>query len=418
MTKSIRFLWILSTTSILYALPFSIMISNGLLLLQLTLSLVYWFSSESKKVDIKKIGLACSIFLISMAGLVYSNNPKNAFSILETRLPIFLIPISFGLVASEFIVRSFLLRHYLFSLIFTFFVLLTLAVYRNILDPGPETWFNKWYYQYIDFTYPIGVDPLYIGLFVAFGILIAFHLMFDVHQNVFSKKCAAVSVVVVLLLFLVMIGVRSLILITGFLIILYFVGMGPKVKSQAKILALLLLLGLASLSFLLPVTRERFEGMFKRNYTFTEYTIDRFYIWSVALDHVWKNRNTYLIGTGLGTSEQTMDRAYEAEQIEWDFENKTNTHNQYISFLLDMGVMGILLMLAFFYFCGRAFVKSNDHIGIYFIVLLAFGLVVENFFDRQKGAVFIGYFTSLLLFSSGKNSEKVNRTTAKISTVH
>ena len=165
------------------------------------------------------------------------------------------------------------------------------------------------------------------------------------------------------LLFLAMVGSRSWIVITvlagcGTLVLSWRIATGGR-----KAILLTVFAGLIMLAIALPVTRSRFTGIFKNKFEFSEYNIDRLIIWSTAMNFILENPGNFILGYGTGSSNQLMDRLYQKNEMNWGFVQKNNTHNQYLNFLLNQGIFGLLLFCGYLIFPLLACVKSKFWFG-------------------------------------------------------
>lgn len=389
-----------------YCLIFSMPLSN---LVAILLSINIFAKCIIKKTwhfDFKRVCFSGSLFLISVAGVTYSINPKAGLYLLETRIPLLLFPIIFSLEQiSQEEVNNFL-KHYLSSIIVTFIVTTLIAVYRNVHGPMPDIWFNKWYYHYSDLTSPIKIDPLYLALFVSFALVILLLDQFkEKDSRIIKNRGIVIGLLMLFGLFLVMIAVRSIIIILVFLICIIIVQNRKRIERKFLTLAFSLTVLILGLSVLSPVTRDRFEGLYKSKFEFSNYTIDRFVIWSVAAGYIVENPSEFIIGKGTGGSVKLMDELYKKEGIQWDFANKTNTHNQYLGFLLDTGFIGLFVLLSFIVFSFAFFYKNKDTLGMIFIILMATAMISENYLNRQKGVMFFSFFYSAFYFARKANSK-------------
>jgi O-antigen ligase len=257
-------------------------------------------------------------------------------------------------------------------------------------------WFNKWYYHYSDFTEPIGVDPLYLGLFVSWAILLLFFCSENI-GSLFSRRLALV-LLLFCCLFLVMIAARSLIAIVALIIIAFYVNNAfqrSNLVGLAKMGIFITIIG--ALSFSLPVTRERFEMLYEGSYSFSTFSIDRFIIWSTAMGEILREPQGYLFGKGTGSSEATMGRAYDRARINWEFEKKVNTHNQYLNFLMEFGFVGLMIILIWFVIVMKQSLQQSNYLGFALMAFFAASMFFENYLNRQKGVVFFSLFFCLYI---------------------
>jgi O-antigen ligase len=396
--------------SLPYLLIFSIKVSNLFIILFAVTTIAGLFFGEKSKYNKNDMLLGSTLFLVSAAGLLYTDFVKIGLSLLETRIPLVLFPVLFAVRLPDLTTRVRFIRHFLYSLSLTFVVTLSIALYRNIYDTFPDVWFSRWYFHYSDLTAPINIDPLYLALFVCFGITIILMELLDLTQYGFLKsKTRATIMLIVFAIFISILGVRSILLILVLLLIVIFFLSRKFSPTRAIILGVFLAL-IIGISFASPVTRERFEGLFTSKFEFSEYSVDRFIIWTVAFDYIKKHPYEFIIGHGTGSSEKLMEEQYKVKGINWDFEKKSNTHNQYLGFLLDVGIVGSMMIFGFLITSLVIFYKSNDKLGLIFIILISLAMVSENYLNRQKGVVFFSVFYSLLYFSRhavNKNTEEL-----------
>ena len=82
--------------------------------------------------------------------------------------------------------------------------------------------------------------------------------------------------------------------------------------------------------------------------------------------------------------------------------HELNTHNQYIDTMISAGVVGLLLLLAYFLiplvFCIRT--RRFDMVFFSFLFLVGFNALFESVFEVQKGIIFFCFFNALLFYMS------------------
>jgi O-antigen ligase len=393
-----------------YLLIFSLKISNVLILLLFVIAFADAFQKKRWDINIKNLAWCSSIFIVTIVAAFYSADQQQAWRDVESRLPLVLFPVAFSLKFPTPQDFKSLLRHLYISLGFTFFVLLVIALWRNAQAPLPEIWFIKWLYYYTDFTEPIDIHPLYLSLYVAFAILILCIDIVGIKKVLHLSTGKKVAILLILVIFFVMLSSRWIIavMLCTCIVILFiarrqisrywFMGF----VAFVAIIAVLILLS--------PVTRDRFFVTFTNKYSFSQYNIDRLVIWSVASGYIKENPEEFIVGKGTGSSEQLMDKLYKEKNIEWDFEKKTNTHNQYLEFLMNSGLLGLTWLLFFLIRSLKEFLSKKCWVGITFILLMSMGMVAENYLNRQKGIAFFAFTYTLLYFKNQKRQSMVLRT--------
>ena len=104
--------------------------------------------------------------------------------------------------------------------------------------------------------------------------------------------------------------------------------------------------------------------------------LSRFEVQQVTADARWTMagvtwqalRSYFPIGSGLGTFERVYQLHEPAQAVMWELIN--HAHNDWLELILETGAAGLVLVIAFFVWCGRAWARS---------------LASEDAFDRRIG---------------------------------
>jgi O-antigen ligase len=109
-----------------------------------------------------------------------------------------------------------------------------------------------------------------------------------------------------------------------------------------------------------------------------------------------------IIGHGSGTEIRLLHEVYFQKKYYNSFLNKLNVHNQYLSFLLKSGVIGLIIYLATLTFGFKSAVANKDLLFFSFMMIIAFVSFSENYLDVEKGVIFYAFFFSFFSFSNDK----------------
>ena len=104
-----------------------------------------------------------------------------------------------------------------------------------------------------------------------------------------------------------------------------------------------------------------------------------------------------VIGFGLGSEKKLLKEKYFEKKLYISYMNEFNTHNEYLSFLLKTGILGLALFLYVLYVGFATAWHNKDPLFLSFIVLIAVVCVSENLLDLNKGIFFYSFFFSLFL---------------------
>lgn len=108
-----------------------------------------------------------------------------------------------------------------------------------------------------------------------------------------------------------------------------------------------------------------------------------------------------IFGHGTGSEKSVLARTYAENDLQISLERKYNTHNQYLFYLLENGVLGLCFVLAYFVANMIAAIKRKDMLVLWFI----FGLLVVFVFENYMYSI-MGYLTIALLLSFMRTSKK------------
>jgi len=170
----------------------------------------------------------------------------------------------------------------------------------------------------------------------------------------------------------------------------------------------------ASLSLLLMIClfrlqsfRERFVTELKVDLskkTAAETTDPRLARWGVVGGLIAQSP---IIGHGAGSEIDLLQQTFFNKKYYSSYLNKLNAHNQYLSFLLKAGIIGLLAYLATLTFGLQIALKKKDLLFFSFILLVAVVSLSENLLDVDKGIFFYALFFCLFVFSNEKKENTV-----------
>jgi O-antigen ligase len=83
------------------------------------------------------------------------------------------------------------------------------------------------------------------------------------------------------------------------------------------------------------------------------------------------------------------------------FLNNLNAHNQYLSFLLKSGVIGLLVYLRTLAFGLNISFQQKDLLLFVFMLIIICVSFSENLLDVDKGIFYYAFFYSFFIFSTG-----------------
>jgi O-antigen ligase len=113
-----------------------------------------------------------------------------------------------------------------------------------------------------------------------------------------------------------------------------------------------------------------------------------------------------IVGHGGGSEKYVLKKKYFEKKFYRSYLVELNAHNQYFSFLIKAGIIGLLIYLYVLYFSFSKAIKRKDFLFLSFLILISVVSISENILDVNKGIFFYSFFLSLFLITGFK--EKIN----------
>ena len=92
----------------------------------------------------------------------------------------------------------------------------------------------------------------------------------------------------------------------------------------------------------------------------------------------------------------------EYQFIRYAIDNEINAHNMFFETMISVGVIGLLLLLAYFVIPLILWIKTKrvDLLYFSFLFIMGFNMIFESVFEVQKGIIFFCFFNALLFYMS------------------
>ena len=93
--------------------------------------------------------------------------------------------------------------------------------------------------------------------------------------------------------------------------------------------------------------------------------------------------------------------------IRFAIDNEINAHNMFFDTLISVGIIGVLLLLAYFIIPLVLWIKRKQFDMLYFsfLIMIGFNALFESIFEVQLGIIFFCFFNSLLFTMSFRPTE-------------
>lgn len=115
--------------------------------------------------------------------------------------------------------------------------------------------------------------------------------------------------------------------------------------------------------------------------------------WSAIWNTIQKKP---VFGYGTGSEKIVLEKTYAKNDLQVSLERKYNTHNQYLFYMLENGVLGLLLLLTYFISNIVTAIKRKDMLALWFIIGICIVFVIENYMYSIMGYLTIALFLSFM----------------------
>lgn len=387
---------------LLASLPFDRFYSH-IILISLIIHTLIQYKKHSFRPGVKwQLLLLSTVFLVSLWSILYSINMSGAYTELGRQVPIVLFPLLLCFTRLD-------LKKYRPFLLLAFSMVCTLTVVYLYLD----VFFTIRYYHlpfssffssaFINhnFSAPIDMHATFFSmqLVIALVYLLSVVLAERKHPyRLFFLLC-----MLILAAGLVQLSAKSvcfcLVPIISFAVPIFLL---PK-SMRWKFLLLSTVFFVLSTLFILKLNtfKERYVNALQLDLSDSaagESADPRLARWSAAVELIAKSP---VIGYGAGSELPLLQNAWFEKKYYSSYLHRLNAHNEYLSFLLKSGIIGLLVYLATLILGLRLSLLRHDFLFFVFMLLIVFVSVSENLLDVNKGILFYSFFFSFFMFSSG-----------------
>ncbi len=358
--------------------------------------------------------LTCwAFYAVYIIGMSYTENISSGLSQLETKLGLVIFPFlisSYGRWNWE--KRNFLLFVLGVSLLMLALISLGSAWHQSYKVSGSIMELMSEFFVYNKLVRFVNIQPLYMSLFVIF-FLVGLQLIMIREWNDWGsrKRMLALGLDLFLIAFLLLLSSRTSVVTYFIWAVLRTLVLVYQKKQLKESLVMLTVEGMLALILLtqLNVNKTRFSEALDPD---SDFQTDqyagrslRLEKWKCAME-VW--RKEPIIGVGTGDENATLLECFKSKNIEEAIRFGYNSHNQYLSTLTQVGIIGLFALLALVLFPLWKGYKERD------LMIFAVGMVFllcmgsETMLSRRIGVLFCSlvlsiWFVAPVMGSSGRS---------------
>ena len=116
--------------------------------------------------------------------------------------------------------------------------------------------------------------------------------------------------------------------------------------------------------------------------------------WETAFSIVKRN---WLVGVGPADIKLEMERQYDIKDFGLSKPNQVMIHNQYLHILVGSGIIGLSLFLYMLGYPFMRLIRQKDFCGTVFLSIMGSAMLVDSFFELQRGLHLFAFFYMLLI---------------------
>lgn len=330
-------------------------------------------------------------FLAHVVGLLFTANYAFALTDIGMKLSFLLFPVFFAFSNADFKSGS-AIRIFSWSLVLTAVMCFIYSGYRFLFfeSSAPLTYFTESYFSF-------QMHRSYFATYLIIGVL------YFIHQALWERESRFLNILLGLFLLMSIFltfskaGILILLLTLFILVIVWIVQRRKLVVGLISLALVVAGLGLAIRS---SYFAERFRYMIeefsadkKIDVTSVESNDARILMWETALELFLENP---AVGVGTGDVKDVLQERNYRKGYTGVAEKNLNAHNQYLNTAVQLGLLGLLPLLAMFFVPAfQAFRKRNL---LVFLSLLSLILTMlsESFLETQAGIMPVALLLCLL----------------------
>ncbi|MDB4904271.1 MAG: hypothetical protein JWQ63_3552 [Mucilaginibacter sp.] len=386
------------------SLPFDMFYSHLILISYALHTLIHLKKSSFKGLFTLRTILLQSVFYITLLSTIYTINPHEAFNDWGKHIAIFLFPIFFCLNPLD-------IKKYKSQLLLSFSLVCTATIIYLYLDALitirhyylPYSIILSGVFTNHNFSQPIGMHATFFSMQLALALVYILSVLIKEpikYKRLFYLFCCAVLSAGLIQLCSKSVFIALIIIIN--IAVPYYLLQGSKRRHFIFISSSLFFLLLIAV-FNSKTLRERYVTQLREDLSgqrVDETTDGRLSRWKVAIELIERKP---VIGYGAGSEIGLLQDSFFNNKLYSSYLNRLNTHNQYLSFLLKSGIIGLSIYLVTLAFGFDIAFRRKDILFITFMALIAIVSMSEDFLDVDKGIFFYAYFFSFFTFSLKKS---------------
>jgi O-antigen ligase len=345
--------------------------------------------------------ITAGFFLILAVSILYTSNREFGLLILVHGLYLIIYPFLFIFFVEDITKKH--LQQIFFSFLTAcgvYFVYIQYSFFNaGLYTNFRPAEFNELPFRDVVMTLPFGsIHPTYISMWFLFSALYLIHFLFENKTSVYVQILIIVGICV-LVFSSVILSVKITMLAFFFSsLLLFYLMVKNKLVMGLSVLMIVIvfIFGVFNISFL----RARFVDEFKATELkppvglATNSLNIRVGIFDCSVE-VFKDN--WLFGTGVGDSQEELNKCYTSFQTNVYKEHNYDTHNNFFDIAIATGIIGLLAFVGMLVFHISESIRYGNTLFLVFLAFMVVCMLPENILSRNHGVVFYSLFSSLFI---------------------
>jgi len=347
----------------------------------------------------KPVLILISVFLLGIAGMIYSPDVSEAINVSTRQLAILLFPLLFALNRIDLEkYRTLLLKIFAYTCVATILYLYADALHTIFYFHLPLSALFSVAFMNHNFSLPIELHATYLSMYLALCIPVFLYCLQkerSTFYRLFYVLCIGILLAGLFQLSSRAVFIALLVILTT----IYPFFISPA-KYRVRVFLIISLFAAGSLFSIYKIdafkTRyiTELEGDLGKQTINSENTEPRIGRWKIAAQLISRSP---IIGYGSGSEKKLLKNKYFEQKLYISFLNEFNCHSEYLSITLKTGITGLSVFLFLLYFNTNIALRKKDPLFLSFLAIVIIVSISENILDVNKGIFFYSFFISLFL---------------------
>jgi O-antigen ligase len=344
-----------------------------------------------------------SVFIVSLISVIYSPSVAGSLNVISNQLALLLFPFLLAVTSLDLSkYRSQLLHGLTISCTLTVLYLYFDAFHVILYYHLPLKNIFSWTFVNHNFSLPINMHATYLSMLLVLCIIYSLYQLFYLQTK--FKRIYFISCSLILLAGIIQLSSKSAFITLLIIIIIGFPWFLISKIKRHQYLFISLVGSVLLINFILSfqIFRFRFLETLKNDFSENSAVVEKYgraERWHAAWDLI---KLSPIVGTGTGSEIPLLRNIYFERKMYGSYLLSLNAHNQYLSFTINSGVVGLAIYLATIGWGFWRSIKKKDLMLFSFLIMVTVVSFSEDLLDVNKGIFIYAFFFPFLIRSAGR----------------